>query len=162
MRVIVVSDTHQDLSSLMELVKRHQSADLFIHLGDGLAELQEVQQEFPDMRFLSVSGNCDRLANSSLAGCLSLDQAKIFYTHGHMYDVKYSLDKLFYAAMEMQANVVLFGHTHIPLADYKHSMHIMNPGSLGMPRGLKPSYGILDITGAGIVCHISTFDSIRK
>ena len=72
-----------------------------------------------------------------------------------MYNVKYGLADLVRAGQEMQANVVLFGHTHIPMVDYREGMHLMNPGSLGMPRGSNGTYGVLDVTEQGIVCFIN-------
>ena len=155
MRIIVMSDTHLDFHALMELVEKHREADIFIHLGDGARELAQVVEIFPEHKFLSARGNCDFGSESALAGCFSCGQAKIFYTHGHMYNVKYGLADLVRAGQEMQANVVLFGHTHIPMVDYREGMHLMNPGSLGMPRGSNGTYGVLDVTEQGIVCFIN-------
>ncbi|MCI8650507.1 MAG: metallophosphoesterase [Anaerotruncus sp.] len=153
MRIIVMSDTHRDFFSIQELVKKHQRADLFLHLGDGARELAEIQGLYPDFSFLGVRGNCDFGTDAPLASCFCCGDAKIFYTHGHMYNVKYGLEDLLHAGKEMEANVVLFGHTHIPLVDYRDGIHLMNPGSLGMPRKNNPSYGILDVTEQGIVCY---------
>lgn len=155
MQIIVTSDTHRDFRTLQELVKRHRTADIFIHLGDGAQELAQIVDLYPEVKFLSVRGNCDFGSNSTLAGCFNCGQAKIFYTHGHMYNVKYHLEEFLAAAREIGANVALYGHTHIAMTDYRDGMHIMNPGSLGMPRGAHPTYGVVDVTDAGIVCHIS-------
>ena len=155
MRIIVMSDTHRDFHALMELVEKHREADIFIHLGDGARELAQGVEIFPEHKFLSARGNCDFGSEAARAGCVSGGQAKIFYTHGHMYNVKYGLADLVRAGQEMQANVVLFGHTHIPMVDYREGMHLMNPGSLGMPRGSNGTYGVLDVTEQGIVCFIN-------
>ncbi|MEM1486304.1 metallophosphoesterase [Oscillospiraceae bacterium PP1C4] len=158
MRIIVMSDTHRDFYAIQELVKKHRSADIFIHLGDGEQELHQITELYPECKFLSVRGNCDFGVSSALAGCFNCGTAKIFYTHGHMYGVKYELDSLMRVTKEMGANVVLFGHTHIPLVDYRDGIHLMNPGSLGMPRGAKATYGVLDVTEQGIVCYINELD----
>lgn len=159
MRIIVTSDTHRDFYALHTLVEKYRNtAALFIHLGDGAVELEQVENIYPECKFLSARGNCDFGINASLAGCFSCGIAKIFYTHGHMYNVKYELDDLYRAGAEVQANVILFGHTHIPLVDYRNGVHILNPGSLGMPRGTKPSYGVIDITDRDIVCFINELD----
>lgn len=158
MRIIVTSDTHRDFHALKMLVDKHRNADIFIHLGDGAQELAQIKDLYPECKFLSVRGNCDFGVSTTLTGCFSCGSAKIFYTHGHLYDVKYSIDDVIRAAREIEANVVLFGHTHIPLVDYIDGIHVMNPGSLGMPRTAKGTYGVLDITEQGIVCYINELD----
>lgn len=158
MRFIVASDTHRDFFSLKTLVEQRSDADVFIHLGDGAQELAQVQELYPGRKFLSVRGNCDFGSDATLASCFKSGTANIFYTHGHMYNVKYQLDDLVAAAKAIHANVALFGHTHLPLVDYRDGIHLMNPGSLGMPRGSKSTYGVLDVTEQGIVCFINELD----
>ena len=55
------------------------------------------------------------------------------------------------AAREKKADIVLFGHTHQALAEYDDGLYILNPGSL---HGSMGTYGIIDITKAGIVTNI--------
>ena len=52
------------------------------------------------------------------------------------------------------AQLVLFGHTHQPYTAYHGGIYYLNPGSLGHPRAGAPSYGVVDITAAGIVPHV--------
>lgn len=35
MRIIVMSDTHRNYSSLEKIIRIHPNADMYIHLGDG-------------------------------------------------------------------------------------------------------------------------------
>lgn len=44
-------------------------------------------------------------------------------------------------------DIVLFGHTHRPVAEKRGNLWIVNPGSLTYPRqmGRKPSYAMLTI-----------------
>ncbi|MFR9189453.1 MAG: metallophosphoesterase family protein [Anaerotruncus massiliensis (ex Togo et al. 2019)] len=163
MRLIVTSDTHRDFHSLRRLVEMHRaSADIFIHLGDGAQELEQAIALYPDCKWLSVRGNCDFGTSATLAGCFSCGPAKIFYTHGHMYSVKYGLDDLVAAAADIEANVLLFGHTHVPFVGYQRGMHLLNPGSLGLPRDGKSTYGVVDVTETDIVCFINELDNRRK
>lgn len=153
MRIIVISDTHHDLYTLRMVVEKHRSADLFLHLGDGSDELEQIRALFPECKFFNVRGNCDFASQAALADCFNCGIARIFYTHGHMYNVKYDLYNLMCAGREVNANVILFGHTHVPMVDYVDGIHIMNPGSLGQPRGSKPTYGVIDVTDKEIVCY---------
>ena len=60
MRVIVVSDTHRDFRTLLRIVDKHrQEAALFLHLGDGEQEVEDVKNLYPDLPITSVRGNCD-------------------------------------------------------------------------------------------------------
>ena len=55
------------------------------------------------------------------------------------------------AARGNGAQIALYGHTHEPMTDYQDGLYVMNPGALGGARG---SYGIIDLTPAGIVTNI--------
>ena len=46
------------------------------------------------MKVYAVAGNCDFGALEPLDGLAAFDQVVVFYTHGHMYGVKYDLDTL--------------------------------------------------------------------
>lgn len=52
----------------------------------------------------------------------------IFVTHGHLYDAKSGLYRITSAAREAGADILLFGHTHMPLTLYEDGLYIMNPG----------------------------------
>ena len=75
----------------------------------------------------------------------------MYYTHGHIHRVKYGLYELVCAARERKADLVLFGHTHKPLQEYEDGLYLLNPGSL---HGAEGTYGIVDLTPAGIVTNI--------
>ena len=55
------------------------------------------------------------------------------------------LRELCEAALEADADVVLFGHTHAPFRDFTMGMHLLNPGSIGPTT--RPSYGIIETDG---------------
>jgi len=50
----------------------------------------------------------------------------------------------------MDAQILLFGHTHRPLVDYDGTLWVMNPGSVG--RGNPCTYGIITISGGRVNC----------
>ena len=60
---------------------------------------------------------------------------------------------IYCAARERKADILLFGHTHVPMQDYDDGLYVLNPGSL---HGANASYGILDITPAGIMTNLLT------
>lgn len=155
MQIVVMSDSHGDFFAVQELVKRYKDDSVFIHLGDGLNELSEIIDLYPDVKVFSVSGNCDFVSGKALFSTLQCEEVRIFYTHGHVYGVKYATDKLLRAAQAANAQVALFGHTHQPLNHMESGVLLVNPGSLGQPRGgRRPSYAVLEVDGARVSCRI--------
>ncbi len=151
MRILVVSDTHGDIRNLAEVIRINSTAEVVIHCGDGADELEEAKRMFPDRMFISVRGNCDFCTQSPYTETIILEGKKIFVTHGHLYSVKSDLLKLSLGAKENGADVVLFGHTHMPLELYQSGVYYLNPGSL---RGYGGSYLLLEISPSGIMTRI--------
>ena len=58
-------------------------------------------------------------------------------THGHCYDVKYSMQRLFYKALEVGATIVCYGHSHCIGAEMNDGILFLNPGSLVLPRNTR-------------------------
>ncbi len=154
MRIIVMSDSHRNFNNVLRVVERHPDADLFIHLGDGEREFEEVQSLYPGRRYMSVAGNCDFGSTAKNTDLVKLSGKKALVTHGNGYFVKNGLSQLKNAARSCRADVVLFGHTHVAYEEFDSGMYLMNPGSLSVSRDGAPSYGILDITDKGIMTNI--------
>ncbi|NLK44807.1 MAG: phosphodiesterase, partial [Tissierellia bacterium] len=63
---------------------------------------------------------------------------RIFITHGHIFNEN-NMPKL------ADGDVMIYGHTHIPKADRKDNIYIINPGSITLPKEGNPhTYGILE------------------
>ena len=138
MNILVVSDTHRDIRALYDVVSRYRnSIDLVIHLGDCYNDLQSVMIDFPTIAHLSVLGNCDyNCFDTSVKyeGTFTADDRRIFYTHGHKYNVKAGLEYLISNAKMKDADIVLYGHTHIKQIVENNGVLVINPGSLTIPR----------------------------
>lgn len=134
--VIIVSDSHGLTKELRTITERHETKDK-IHCGD--SELQ-VNAEFI-VPYQTVKGNCDWNANFLEEKIMEIDGLKIYVTHGHLYGVKSSLQKLQYRAEEVGADIVCFGHSHIAYAEKIGDILYINPGSIRYPnRTKKPTY----------------------
>ena len=154
MRIIVISDTHRKFDALVKIFERNSSADLFIFLGDGEREWDDIKCMYPLKKILSVCGNCDYNSFSHGVGTTFAEGKKILFLHGHSHGVKSGTGEVIRLARENNADIVLFGHTHQRYYCYDDGLHILNPGSAGNPRdGKKASYAFIDITKAGIVCN---------
>ena len=86
-------------------------------------------------------------------GLAAFDGVVIFYTHGHMYGVKYDLDTLADAASARGAEVALFGHTHIPHAETRSKVFLFNPGSCGRCYTGPDTYGILTLDEGKVTAY---------
>ena len=146
MRILVVSDTHGDLYTLMKVVRSQPTAEIIIHCGDGEEQAEELRMTFPDKKIVAVRGNCDWGSMLPPTETLRINGKTIFITHGHLYKVKMTIYNLVCAAREQKADIVVFGHTHNAMTDYDDGLYIMNPGSC---HGYGASYGYIDITDKG-------------
>lgn len=151
MRILVISDTHGDRHTLHRVILSQPKAQVVIHLGDGSDDMEDERFLHPKKMFLQVRGNCDWGSALPPVGQIQLENRKIFYTHGNLYNVKYGLDEIKLAARLQKADILLFGHTHVPYTEFDKGLYVMNPGSL---RGAQASYGILDLTPAGVVTNL--------
>lgn len=114
-KLLILSDSHNSTGAVERILHAESDATAVIFLGDGLRDLEEALTLYPKMKVYAVAGNCDFGALEPLDGLAAFDQVVVFYTHGHMYGVKYDLDTLTDAAAARGAEVALFGHTHIPV-----------------------------------------------
>ena len=142
MRIAVVSDTHR-LSNHIKLAKKLiKNADVLIHLGDVTDDLDELTDGF-NGEVYAVRGNCDFSRKYPKEQLLVLGGKKIFITHGDTYGVKYGLTEIFFKAKEINADIVLFGHTHQRFIAEEEGILFMNPGSVSLPRYLGKSLGFI-------------------
>lgn len=133
MRILILSDSHENINTMKKAVHRTEP-DQIIHLGDYYRDGEALKKEFPLLPVAQVIGNCD-LYDLSAKGkdqlILTLDGHRILLSHGHRYHVKSSLLSLSYAAREAEAELCLFGHTHVPLLEKSDGLILLNPGSIG-------------------------------
>lgn len=150
-KIIVISDTHRDFDALYDIVNDNEHADMFIHLGDGEHEFDDVRNLFPEKAFLFVKGNND-WSDSPICRTFTYGGHKFYLTHGHSFD-RHSVHSFIAAtAKANNCDVALFGHTHIPFYEVMNDVHVFNPGSPSSPRGRsEPSYGVITIRDSGIL-----------
>ena len=150
-KLLILSDSHGSTQAVRRILAAEKEIDAVIFLGDGLHDLELALTEAPKMRVYSVAGNCDFGALEPLDGLAAFDSVVIFYTHGHMYGVKYDLDTLAEAAAARGAEVALFGHTHIPLEEQHGTVLLFNPGSCGRCYTGPDTYGVLTLANGRVL-----------
>jgi len=147
MRIVVVSDTHGKIDHFVNKLKSMDRPQLIIHLGD-YAEDGEKIQSLTNVETIIVKGNGDYFnKNYEEDRLIEIGGKKFFITHGHKYNVRYRLDNLMYKGEEVNADIVLYGHTHVPVILKESNMIIMNPGSVSLPRTIEKekTFGIIEI-----------------
>ncbi len=150
-KLLILSDSHNSEQAIRRIIKAEPDADALIFLGDGLRDLERALTSTPRLRVYSVAGNCDYGALEPLDGLAAFDRVVFFYTHGHMYGVKYDLDTLAEAAAARGADVALFGHTHSPFAEKRGDVFLFNPGSCGRCYIGPNTYGVMTLAQGEIV-----------
>lgn len=149
MRILVLSDSHGSASRLVGAMEEQPTASLIIFLGDGERDMDFAEKYNAGTPIVRVRGNCDFGSEAPISVLESAGGRGIFCTHGYAEMVKYGDETLVAKAREAGADIVLYGHTHTPVTDYRDGLYIMNPGSVR-----EGSYGTVDITPAGVVCCI--------
>ncbi len=148
MKIAVLSDSHNSIkfAPFLEIAKNY---DAIIHCGDGSRDRGDLESLF-EKKFYGVKGNCDFSGTEELF--FELSGKKILVTHGHLYGVKTDLSRLRYKAEQLNADLVLYGHSHIPSIDFYDGRIFVNPGSLTMPnREYKPTYCEIVINDGKII-----------
>ena len=151
-KILVVSDNHGNMNVLEDLVYIYEEeVDVFLHCGDSEA----LPTDSIWKTFQTVQGNMDVHGAFPDSYSLSFDGKEIFMTHGHKYQVKSTIDILSETAKDKQADLVLFGHSHVPYCEEKEGRVFINPGSISLPKGPNPekNYVIIESTDSHIHVH---------
>jgi len=156
MKCLIFSDSHGSEFLMQKALRAHKDAEVVFFLGDGLSGVNELARTDSSRAWIAVRGNCDfstlfldREANKTEE--ITLEGKKIVATHGDIYGVKAGVENLESLAYSRSADIVLFGHTHIPFEKYSNverPIYLFNPGSVAGP---SYSFGILTLTEDGIL-----------
>ena len=146
MRIGIVSDTHRMESFINKAIPYLKECDLIIHAGDNFADSKYIHK-MTKVDIIAVKGNCD-FDNVEDEIAFEVEEKTIFVCHGHNYGVKYGIDEIEEKAKSLCVDIVIFGHTHIPLCIEKDGILYLNPGSVSLPRGNSSRrFVIMDIDG---------------
>ncbi len=162
---LILSDSHGRRDRIEEAVRRAGKVDQILFLGDLTRDIEDICLDAP---LISVRGNCD--AFSLFGGGdipeerrISVGEYTVLMMHGHTASVKHTFLNAIAKAVAADADVLLFGHTHIPVCEYLHEgyelcgtrlkkpLRIFNPGSIGRPYEGRPTFGIMTVRRDGIL-----------
>jgi putative phosphoesterase len=157
MKILVVADTHNVTASIISQLKK-EKADMLFFLGDFIKDGEDLKRKLEIPAHI-ISGNGDLASYYKKEELVKVRDKRILLTHGHQYNVKNGLQRLYYHGLENRADVILFAHTHMPYLNWEDGVLIFNPGSPTFPRGGSNigTYGVInigsDITAEVVKCH---------
>ena len=155
MKILVLSDSHSAIS-FMRFCVEALSPDAIVHLGDYYEDGQALLEDYPQIPFYQVSGNCDRFRCPRDAQEIRIEPVlgvPLYMTHGHRHNVKMDTGLLLRDARISRSAAVLYGHTHVAQCHREpDGLWVLNPGSCGYYGG---SAGLIDVSNGKIVdCRI--------
>ena len=142
MLIAVTGDTHGRIDAIKNELKG-KKPDYLLHTGDLYPDGIKLA-EYLGIDFKGVRGNCDTGKRGKREQILDLAGHSFCILHGHKHRVKHTLNNVYYYGREIGAEVVVFGHTHIPCCEFHDGIWLINPGSPSLPRsGSMASYVLI-------------------
>ena len=147
-KVVITSDIHSNIDALKFIIDvcKEEKATLLLIAGDlepSSLNFSILLQNAP-CRCVCVRGNCDSLWSfkdyslpcPTICTLQDYNGKNIFIYHGHCYvDPPISLN---------QGDIIVNGHTHVPLLEKRDGIIYINPGSLAKPRNIEgATYAII-------------------
>lgn len=153
-RVAVVADTHSRPHPNSFELLRAEAPDLMLHAGD-IGDLVVLDALAGLAPLVPVRGNIDGHADSlpdDIDLTLRLGEAalQIHLTHIAVRGPRLRADAR-RRAQAARAQIVVCGHSHVPLIARDAGIAVFNPGSIGPRRfDLPITFGVIDIGAAGV------------
>lgn len=146
MKILIISDTHGRHGNLEAVIEKEQPFDMMIHLGD-VEGGEDYIQALVDCEVKMIAGNNDFYTRLPQECEFEVEGLRIFMTHGHQYSVHRGVDRLAQVAREKGADIVMFGHIHMPVLETNVDTMVLCPGSISCPRqmGRRPSYVVMNL-----------------
>ena len=145
MKIGIMSDTHGSQEAIRRVVKAAGEVEMWLHAGDYSQDVPYLET-LTDVPVHSVCGNCDPYEHRApTEAILNLNGYTIAMLHGHKLMGDYVKNLAIWGEFK-EANIVVFGHTHVPLVEWTDN-HILliNPGSCARPRYGIASYAELTL-----------------
>ena len=172
MKLMLAADIHGSAHWAKKIIERLEveEADYLVLLGDLLYHgprnplpeeynPQEVAKLLNNVKnkIIAIRGNCDSEVDQLVLefpmladyNFIPFENNKIMISHGHIYDER-TLPKSLEAG-----DIFIFGHIHVPVLKQENGIHILNPGSVSLPKENHPNtYATLE----NELFQVKTFD----
>ena len=141
-KLLVFSDTHGSVKALTAVfnwandrIPPNDTICAAACLGDSLSDIRRATDStgfYCDWKI--ISGNNDYGVTAPETAVFDFADNRFFMCHGHRHGVYSGFYPLIAAAKNAQADIALFGHSHVPFFKNMNGVLLINPGSLGRPR----------------------------
>lgn len=119
MKILLISDSHY---RSIEPILNYEY-DAIFHAGDMDADTKLL---LDNHQAYYVAGNCDSFNSNDVL--ITFNQRKILLTHSHRYQTKRGYERLVEEAKRLEAEIVIFGHTHHRDFFSRDGITFINPG----------------------------------
>ena len=150
MKYLFASDIHGSAYWCRKLLKafEREGAERLCLLGDILyhGPRNDLPEEYAPKevasmlngiadRILCVRGNCEAEVDQMMLefpvladyAVLELSGKRIYMTHGHHFNIDNPLSM-------QPGDIMIYGHTHVPLDETRNGRRFLNPGSVSIPK----------------------------
>ncbi|WP_458402991.1 metallophosphoesterase [Methanobrevibacter sp.] len=175
MLIGLISDTHiPDRAKVLpqNVLDAFSDVDMILHAGDltSMSVIAELENIAPVM---AVQGNMDRANGIDLpqARVIEAEGLRIGLIHGEVYP-RADTQQLVYLAKELNADILVSGHSHQPKIEKTDGVLLINPGSPIVPRLADRTVMLLEINNREVdveiikvgapVCSALDFDKFKS
>ena len=169
MKFVVISDVHGRADLVDRIMLIHGDRDGALFLGDGTKDIWVEQLQRGGRLFAGVRGNCDSIFAKAQEYdydeelLLNIGEYTVIMMHGHTHSVKSGIERAVAYGAGRGADILLYGHTHVPCEIYypegseafgvrlTKPLWVMNPGSVAAG-----SYGLLQIRNGSVLLSHGT------
>jgi uncharacterized protein len=152
MKILVISDTHENYTLAFHAIDMVSPVDAVIHLGDCSTDAEQLSHVL-DIPLIRVAGNCDLSSDVPREIIWECEGKRLLLLHGDRYNVKSGLSRLEKRAAEVGVDAVLYGHTHIATISTLSGMLFVNPGTLIQSCVFK-TFALVEVSPAGITARL--------
>ncbi len=159
MKALIASDIHGRKAAMAKLsaIIDAYAPDRIILLGDYLynGPRNGVPDDYDPMhvcqelnryagKIVGVRGNCDSRIDQTLLK-FGIEDSKVIYLDGYRIDLIHG-DLLTSDLLHVcRGDILMYGHTHIPMLKKQEGVFYLNPGSISFPKnGYPASYAIFE------------------
>ena len=158
-KILIFSDSHGDIETMARITGTVKP-DMVIHLGDYLYDADMLNVEYPNINFIKIPDNTNKKNDNDKVKFENIYDKKIMMTHGHFYNVDNEeeglrnikgIQKLMEFGFGNGADIIMFGHSHMPYLNCINGKWIMNPGRIGKKSSkiIYATYSVLHIEPSG-------------
>ncbi len=152
-KIVVMSDSHGYHQMIDEVREREPDGDYYVHCGDSEAPVEMMRH------WLCVKGNNDWYSDFNDKIIFQAEDVRFLVVHGHRFGYSDRESRMIYALQESECDVLLSGHTHVPMCKDVDGYILINPGSTTLPRGgSSRSYCVIIVDGRNISVNFKNLD----